>query len=143
MHFHRQSINGIIFLLAATVTAHSLPQVVLTEIMYRPQSENPSEEFIEIHNVGPDPINMENWRISGEVDFIFPELQLEPGAYHVIAADPEQLQSIQPELSDLLGPWKGKLGNNGGMIRLQNDQNERVDSVIYASQGEWANWYVK
>ncbi|HIL70577.1 MAG TPA: hypothetical protein EYG38_12095, partial [Verrucomicrobia bacterium] len=138
MYFHRRFITGLILFLTATGSAYSLPRVVLTEIMYRPRSEKLSEEFIEIYNAGPDPINIENWRISGEVDFTFPELQLEPGAYHVIAADPEQLQSIQPELNALLGPWKGKLGNNGGMIRLQNDQNERVDSVRYASQGEWA-----
>ena len=44
-------------------------QVVINEILYHPQSENPLEEFIELYNRGTNAVNLSGWRFAGGVSF--------------------------------------------------------------------------
>jgi hypothetical protein len=40
-------------------------QVVITEIMYHPGSEDNGDEFIEIYNPGPTAVDLSNWCFDG------------------------------------------------------------------------------
>lgn len=54
------SVVSITVFMAPTVSA----QVVLNEIMYNPAGNENSNEFIEIYNPGPSPVNLDGWSIS-------------------------------------------------------------------------------
>ena len=86
------------------------PRIIISEIMYHPievpefdQRGRPvldlSEdvhEFIELHNFSREPVTLDNWRISGGIDYAFPAgTKVESGAYLVVAKDPKRLVAIK------------------------------------------------
>jgi hypothetical protein len=113
-------------------------QVVINEIMFHPASGDSSEEFIELLNRGPDGVNLNGWELGGGVNYTFPETMLPANTYLVVAADVARFQAIYPEVSLLVGGWDGQLSNRREEIRLTNAQDDLIDQVAYADQGDWA-----
>jgi hypothetical protein len=109
--------------------------VVISEIMYHPADTNDALEFLELHNIlgmpQPlyDPGNPNNtWRLRKGVDFNFPLGTVIPaGGYLVIVSfDPQTelaalaaFRTAYGSNMTLLGPYGGKLDNNGEAIELQ------------------------
>src|SRR5688572_1145513 len=62
-------------------------KVVISEIMYHPQSERTSEEYVELHNTGSTAVNLTGWRLNRSVDYTFGNVTLPAGGYIVVAAD--------------------------------------------------------
>ena len=101
--------------------------VVLSRIMYHPPLDG--DEFIEITNRSDrtialyDPWYPENtWKLEGGVQFTFPAgLALSPQSMALIVqSEPESFRSkyqLPPNLM-ILGPFQGRLENNGETIRL-------------------------
>ena len=54
----------------------------ITEIMYNPL--DPNEEFIELQNIGTEPINLNLVSFTNGIDFVFPSVELAAGEYTVI-----------------------------------------------------------
>ncbi|MDB4669818.1 lamin tail domain-containing protein, partial [bacterium] len=105
----------------------SLPQptrdavVVFSEIHYHPAGDDYALEFVELHNLMAIDVDMSNWRLSGDVDFDFPEgTVLSPGDYLVVASNPAALQA-ETGYSSALGPFTGSLSNSGGHLLLFNN----------------------
>jgi hypothetical protein len=122
-------------LLAACISCAVAPAaVVINEILYRPAGtpENPALEFVELHNTGPAPVNLANWKLDKGVNFTFAAgTSIPVGGYLVVAADPSQRPGA-------LGPWTGSLSNTAEEVRLVNELGGTQDSVNYASEGDWA-----
>lgn len=126
--------------------------VVINEIMYHPSSENSGEEYIELLNTSNTPTNITNWRLSGGVDLTFSNaatvvapgytpagnLTLAPGAYLVVAANITNFTAKYPGVTNVIGNWHGKLGNTCETIDLRAAADQRVTTVSYADEGEWA-----
>lgn len=113
--------------------------VVINEIMYRPASNDPREEFIELYNSGSLPVDLSGWRFTKGISFTFPELTiLAAGSYLVVSADPAFFQTIYPAVTSVAGPWRGSLSNNGEEVSLANAAGQKIDSIRYATQGDWA-----
>ena len=112
--------------------------VIITEIMYNSSSGDPSEEFIELHNIGSGPVPMQGWTFSSGVNFEFPEVSILPGEYYVVAANPEKFVSVYGAVDNLIGPWQGRLSNSGERIRIKDALGDEVDDVTYSDQGDWA-----
>ena len=141
-------------LAACLLTATRLhAQVVINEIMYRPGSgypENTGLEFIELHNPTGATVNLGGWAVTSGFDFTFPAgATIAPGGYLVIAANPALLQSTYG-VSGVFGPWAAGTGlaNSGEKITLSKPAAvagifDRVDSVTYASEGDWATRVVE
>ena len=53
----------------------------ITEVMYQPAG-NAAAEYIKIQNIGSTSLQLNNVRINGGVDFMFPSMTLEPGAVY-------------------------------------------------------------
>ena len=52
-------------------------------------------EFLELHNLSQNTVTLDNWRISGGIDFAFPQgTTLDSGEFLVLAKDPKRLASI-------------------------------------------------
>ncbi len=117
--------------------------VVVTEIMYHPADSN-AYEYIEICNVSAaevalyhadEPAN--TWKLEGAVEFTFPQmLELAPGECVVITeTNAAAFRSAYPidESITVLGPYDGKLDNDGEELRLTRpgDPEDLTGEVPY------------
>ncbi len=115
-----------------------LRTVVINEIMYHPAESRTDHEFIELVNVGTDSVDLEGWRISGGVDFVFPLQTLSAGEHLVISADPVAFRELYGGEIDVVGPWTGQLSNSSDRLTLRDLEDRRIDRVTYADEGDWA-----
>lgn len=115
------------------------PDVVINEIMYRSGSGNSFDEFIELYNSSNQPVDLSNWRINKGVSFTFPATTiLNANAYIVVAANLSTFSTKYPAVTNVIGPWTGKLSNSGETIQLVNASGSVIDSVTYNNEGDWA-----
>ncbi len=131
-----------------------LAQVQFSEIMYHPV-EQPAfltngapvldlyedvHEFVELYNRGSNAVSLAGWSIAGGIGFNFPDYELRPGGYLVIAKDPDRLAAVTNYAlarSDLLGPWLGQLGNKQDVLRLLNATGQVMEEVAYSASFPW------
>jgi hypothetical protein len=112
--------------------------VIINEIMYHPASENVREEYLELYNRGGTNVNLKGWRFSQGVRFTFPDVALAAGGYLVIAADITTFTNKYPGVTNVVGNWDGILSNSRQDLDLDDALGQRVDSVRYADEGDWA-----
>ncbi len=112
--------------------------VVISEIMFHPSSENSSEEFIELRNIGSGPVSLQGWSFTSGVSFEFPAASIPSGGHVVVAADPDTFAATYEGTSTVIGPWSGQLSNRGERIRIVDALDDEVDDVTYSDQGDWA-----
>ncbi len=113
--------------------------LVLTEIMYHPAEAPDSAdlEFIELRNTEPVSRDISDFRVSGDVDYVFPEgTEMAPLSYLVVAADPDALRRRYP-VSEVFGPFSNRLSNGGGVLRLRNVQDAILLEVDYGDEPPW------
>jgi hypothetical protein len=114
-------------------------QVVINEIMYHPASENVLEEYIELHNRAGTNVNVSGWRFSNGVEFIFPANTVIPAnGYLVVAAHRQTFTTKYPGVANVVGDWVGLLSNSRNDIDLDDASGNRINSVEYADEGDWA-----
>ncbi len=117
--------------------------IVINEIMYSlPRDgildpEATDEEFIELHNRGFAPVNVEGWALNDGVDYRLPDVTIPVGGFLVVAADIEAFQAKYPSVQNVVGGWTGTLSNNGETIQLVDRAGLPVDRVHYADEGDW------
>ncbi len=131
-------------------------QVMVTEIMFHPGlgepggegyiAEDTRQEYIELYNSGPDAVDLQGWRLSKAVDYAFPAVVIPPQGYLVVAADADlarfkaAYQVNYPAITNaaIVGGWSGRLRNSGDSIELKDSLGAKIDSVSYATEGDWA-----
>ncbi len=136
-------------------TAPPPPRIVISEIMYHPVEElefdrggqpvldlsQDVHEFIELHNFSRETVALDNWRISGGIDYAFPTgTTVESGDFLIVAKDPKRLAAIKEyRLTGVtvLGPYEGVLSNNGERVNVENDGGNAEDSVRYSARFPW------
>ncbi|MBN2476320.1 MAG: lamin tail domain-containing protein [Pirellulales bacterium] len=114
-------------------------QLVITEIMYHPSSQNDLEEYIELHNEGSGPVDLSGWQITDGVDFAFPNVSIPKDGYLVVAADVAAFSAKYPGVTNVIGGWSGHLANGGETVEVVDSIGVRVDRVSYADEGDWAS----
>jgi len=134
--------------------------LVISEIMYHPISEDSDDEFIEIRNRGAAPVNLSGWKLDDDIEFKFPANATIPaGGYFVVAADKDRLLTNYPGINAaaVFGDFKGKLSNSRGRIALTmpetvvttnptnglpetNTLHIVVDDLEYHDGGRWGQW---
>ncbi|MCA9216405.1 MAG: lamin tail domain-containing protein, partial [Planctomycetales bacterium] len=118
--------------------------VVINEIMYSlPRegildAENIDEEFIELFNRSTNDVNLNDWQITRGVEFEFPDVTIPANGFLVVAANVDSFHAKYPGVENVVGGWTGKLSNDGETIELVNASSDVVDSVRYASEGDWS-----
>lgn len=144
-------------LLFLTAQPSRLPAqpVVINEIMYHPASENPLDEWIELYNISATNVNLSGWRISGGIDFDFASNTiLGAGQYLVVTANAAAFDAKHPAVGNVAGQWlswtvtnvNGRsftnysptLSNTRNSIHLRDAQDNVVDTLTYADDGDWA-----
>ncbi len=124
--------------LALVVMRARAGEVIFNEIMYQPPSRQVAEEWLELHNRGVAPVNLAGWRLSAGVEFTFPPVVLPAGGFLVVAADAAAFPARYPAVTNFVAGWQGRLSDNGETLTLRNALGEVVDSVTYATEGDWA-----
>src|SRR5512143_1568277 len=86
----------------------SFAQVSITEIMYNPGpagAEGNQQEYIEIFNTTPEPIDLSKWFFSRGVSYEFPNgTWLLGGAYLAVCADANYVKAAY-SITNAVGPW--------------------------------------
>src|SRR6185503_8690361 len=95
--------------------------LVISEVMYHPTNRTDlrNVEFIEIYNSNPWFEEIGGYKISGAVDYTFPNgFVLGARSYVVVAANPADVQAVYG-ISGVQGPWIGTLQNSDGTLRIR------------------------
>ncbi len=109
--------------------------VRFNELMYHPDapgSTEPGLEWIELHNSRAVDVDMSGWRLSAGVEYTFAVGTVIPArGYLVVAANPTALGL------PALGPWTGRLSNDGERLELKDNNDRVMDEVDYGTGGRW------
>lgn len=114
--------------------------LIFSEIMYRTKAVEGSTanlEFIEVFNAGAIFEDLTGWKITGGVDFAFPDgYKLEAGQFVVVAADPGALESASG-ITGALGPFDGALNNGGERLQLRDSIGAIKLDLEYSPDAPW------
>ncbi len=113
--------------------------IMIDEIMYHSAGGNTAEEFIELHNSGTTAVDLTDWQFTSGVNFTFPATSIDSSGYLVVAADPLTFSTLYPTIANIVGPWSGRLSNNGESIVLRDASGQKIDRVAYADEGDWSH----
>ena len=122
----------------------------VTEINYNPHGPSTEEstaivgvesddfEFIEIYNAETvRPIDLAGMTLSGGVEFIFPDVLLEPGEYAVVVENTGAFQQRYGSSVNVLGEWAGKLSNDGEQLVLSRSKGNPILDFTYRDNELW------
>jgi hypothetical protein len=115
---------------------------MITEVMYHPPgpsaaTEDETLEFIELYNNRAMSEDLSGWAFTKGIDYVFGAgATLGPKQYLVIARDPNALQAAYG-ITNVAGPYTGKLDNNGERIDLSNANGGIALSFKYGTTSPW------
>ncbi len=111
--------------------------VVINEIHYAPAERTAPREFVELLNSGDVAVDLSGWFFSDGIDYTFGQgVVLGPREYIVVAQDPAALQSHFGDVP-VVGPFDGRLSNDGEQLLLRNADGHREDEVSYGLGFPW------
>lgn len=111
--------------------------VVFNELMYHPPTNEPSFEWVELRNQMAVDMDVSGWRLAKAIDFTFPAgTVIGGGDYLVVALQPTNIAAVHG-LTNVLGPFSGRLGNSGDTLELRNNNGRLMDELAYGVKGDW------
>jgi hypothetical protein len=107
--------------------------LVINEIHYNPV-EGESFEFVEILNAGSSTIHLNNYKLTGSIQFTFPDESIESNEIIVIAKT--EFEYLFADIREF--QWDtGTLPDGEGELILLNDKGDTLDFVNYNSRYFW------
>ena len=111
--------------------------LVFNEIMYHPVTNEAAMEWVELHNQMAVNLDVSGWGLQGGIDYTFPVGTIvKAGEYIVIASSPETLEA-STGITDVYGPFSGRISNSGETLELVNNTDRVMDSVNYKDDDDW------
>jgi len=124
-------------LLSGTFSGRADSVVVFNEIMYHPATNEPGLEWVELYNQNAVDVDLGGWRLTGGIDYTFASGTVIRGrGYLTVAVSPGTLVAASGA-TNVLGPFTGRLSNNGEELRLRDNNNRIMNSVNFGVDGEW------
>ncbi len=128
----------------AAAWAQSAATVVINELHTNPDVSTELVEFVELHNWGRSTVDLSGWSLASGVFYTFAAgTVIPPGGYLVVAENPQQLVDkwtvLRANLNEqlVLGPYGGKLNNDGECVTLRDAAGLVVDEVDYQLGFPW------
>ncbi len=113
--------------------------LTITEILYHPAERQDGRdiEFVEIFNTDPVTHDISGYRLSSGIDYTFPSNTLLQGRSHlVVAKAPQSIADLYP-VSQVFGPYEGRLANGSDRVRLRNRWGAVILEVEYDDALPW------
>jgi hypothetical protein len=113
--------------------------LVISEIHYHPlpRTDSNNVEFVELHNTQPWMEDISGFRLSGAVEFTFPAGTILGGdSLLVVAAEPQVIRSLSG-VTNVTGPFTGRLSNGSEQVRLFNRSGALLLEVPYSGRPPW------
>jgi len=108
--------------------------VVFNEVHYHPVAAGDGE-WLELHCLSGVNVDISGWRITGGVDYQFPEGTVIPGHGYLVVAGTLGSSSLSGVTA--LGPFSGQLSNSGEELQLVNRSGRIMDTLEYENGGDW------
>lgn len=105
--------------------------VVFNEVHYHPIDVAEAGEWIELHNQNAVNVDLSGWRLSGGIDYVFPNNTVISGKGFLVVAKTAGM------VAGSIGPFTGALNNAGDTIRLRNNSERLMDELDYGTKGDW------
>jgi hypothetical protein len=115
--------------------------LVVSELMYHPVEDAVTQdetlEFVELYNTGAVSEELGGWAFTNGITYVFePNTLLGPKSHVVIARDPDAVMAAYG-ITGVLGPFSGRLNNDGERIELSNANGATVISLRYGAAHPW------
>ena len=113
--------------------------LVISEIMYHPRERVDSNnlEFVEVFNSQLWPEDISGFQLAGAVQYTFPTgTVIAAAGVLVVAADPAAV-GVAHGITNVLGPFAGRLENQGEELRLLNRSGAVLLEVPYSDEPPW------
>ena len=113
--------------------------VVINELHIDPDQKTVPAEFVELINISEDPVDLSGWTLCDGVSYAFAEgTTLAAGGLAVVALDPETLMEVyEVDAAAVLGPFDGRLANDGETVGLCDADGAEADVVEYGLGFPW------
>lgn len=122
---------------AQEVAPAATARVVINEIHYDPTPAAATLEYVELFNTGAQALSLTGWRLTGGIEFDFPVGTTLPArGFLVVALDPAAISYVYGAAA-VLGPFRGRLSNEGDRLILRNARAQVVDQVEYGVGFPW------
>ncbi|MGM0575667.1 MAG: lamin tail domain-containing protein [Myxococcota bacterium] len=126
-------------------TAAVSRRVIVSEVMADPYGEDTAQEWIELHNPGPEPVDLNGWTLRDcavqEQPLAGDGLVIEPGGFLVVGdQDNESLNGGVPV--DLVWSSTYHLPNTIGAVLLYDASDTLVDQMRYSAFDPDQNLFV-
>ncbi len=118
-----------------TVAQAASTDVVINELMFNAPSGVDGDEFLELANRGPTPVDVSGWTFSGITLTLPAATTIAAGGYLVVAKDAARFQ-----LEYGFAPaavYTGSLSNGGEKITVKDAGAVEIDSVTYSDRDPW------
>jgi hypothetical protein len=138
-----------VIVILLSMTARAQQQVIFSEVMYNQPVGKP--EFIELWNISTTPLDIEKWKLSGGIDYQFPNFNAAASQAHFIlpqeriivsAIDATATRAAYPSIPAgvrIFGPWTvgTALDNDGDALTLMDKNGVTVARLSYKDDGYW------
>ncbi len=143
--------SGVTSVRLATDAPAATGDLVITEIHYNPAPATPAElavnpfftdldfEFLELRNIGSTPIDLAGVHFTAGISFTFSgenALSLAPGAFVVVAANPQAFAARYGASTTVVGPFSGTLSDGGELLTFKAADASTIQSFPYDDR-----WY--
>ncbi len=118
-------------------TPEATPEsIVINELHVDPNIKVEPVEYVELYNAGDLATDLSGWSLAGAVEYTLPDgTVVEPGGYLVVSQDPAAVQAKYGVAS--LGPFAGRLRNEGDRVVLRDRLAQIQDEVAYQLGFPW------
>jgi hypothetical protein len=121
------------------VSLENYESLKLTEIHYHPLGEDTVDdknfEFLELKNTGDSPVQLAGLLFTEGVSYSFPEFELQPDGFTVIASDSTHFRSRYGFAP--FGQFEGAIDNSGERIMLGTVNNDTLINIRYNDKSPW------
>jgi len=110
--------------------------VVINEVSYDPGDGALPLEYVELFNAGPSTVDLSGWMLDDAVSYVFADgTEIGSGDYLLVTQNPTVFFNFERVLS--VGPFDGRLSNDGETVELRDELGVLQDEVDYQLGFPW------
>ena len=122
--------------------------VVINELFFNPISGSEFDEYVELYNRGPSPVNLSGWKLSGVDNYTFANgTTVTNNGYLIVPRDRTNFLARYPSVPTNLvaARYSGNLSNRRETLRLSRPhvaagKDVLMHEMTYEDGGRWGGW---